>query len=101
MKKQIYFYICRLSYFEFRMKITMSQNYMSLRTLSKLLTLCVLFLAGARLNAQTARLQFIHNSADPAFDTLDVYIDNQKLDDLMFRQASSLLFIGGGTHKLN
>ena len=40
-------------------------------------------------NAQTARLQVIHNSADAAAAVVDVYVDNALLlDDFEFRTAS-------------
>ena len=44
------------------------------------------------INAQTARVQVIHNSADEAADTVDVYLDgNLLIDDFVFRTASAFI----------
>jgi|TARA_B110000459_G_C16541418_1_gene462081 hypothetical protein len=43
-------------------------------------------------NAQTARVQVIHNSADAAANTVDVYLDGSLLiDDFAFRTASAFI----------
>ncbi len=54
-------------------------------------------------NAQTARLQVIHNSADLAADPVDVYLWNGtanslviKLDDFAFRQATPFVDVPAG-----
>lgn len=42
--------------------------------------------------AQTARVQVIHNSADAAADTVDVYLDgNLLINDFVFRTASAFI----------
>ena len=52
-------------------------------------------------NAQTARFQLIHNAADPNMDTIDVYINGSKYDNVAFRQATSLLTTTSGAVKIN
>ncbi|NBC83759.1 MAG: DUF4397 domain-containing protein, partial [Bacteroidetes bacterium] len=49
-------------------------------------------------NAHTARVQVIHNSADMAADTVDVYLnDGLLLDDFAFRTASPFVDAPAGT----
>lgn len=46
-----------------------------------------------------ARVQFIHNSADPANEQIDVYrSDNRVLDNLIFRGASGYLNVPSGVN---
>ena len=52
-------------------------------------------------NAQTARFQLIHNAADPNMDTVDVYVNGSKYDNVAFRQATSLLTTTSGAVKIN
>lgn len=52
-------------------------------------------------NAQTARFQLIHNAADPSMDTVDVYVNGSKYDNVAFRQATSLLTTTSGAVKIN
>lgn len=52
-------------------------------------------------NAQTARFQLIHNAADPSMDTVDVYVNGFKYDNVAFRQATSLLSATSGAVKFN
>jgi hypothetical protein len=55
----------------------------------KLLFLGLALTTVAWLNAQTARVQVIHNSADTAAATVDVWLDNTlTLDDFNFREAT-------------
>ncbi|MES2380991.1 MAG: DUF4397 domain-containing protein [Bacteroidota bacterium] len=51
--------------------------------------------------AQTARFQIIHNAADPVLDTVDVYVNGTKWDNIAFRQASSLITVNAGTVLIN
>lgn len=56
------------------------------------LTILTLFMASLISFAQTARVQVIHNSADLAAQTVDVYLnDDLLLDDFMFRTASPFI----------
>ena len=63
------------------------------RIYNKILTAFAFLLLGLTLNAQTARLQVIHNAADPAAASVDIYLMNHgdellKLDDFAFRAAT-------------
>ncbi len=52
-------------------------------------------------NAQTARFQLIHNASDPSMDTVDVYVNGFKYDNVAFRQATTLLSTNSGAVKFN
>jgi hypothetical protein len=52
-------------------------------------------------NAQTARFQLIHNSADPTLDTVDIYIDGNKTENIAFRQASAIVTASSANVKIN
>ncbi|MCB0284762.1 MAG: DUF4397 domain-containing protein, partial [Calditrichaeota bacterium] len=57
----------------------------------------MLLIAGAAY-AQTARLQVIHNAADPAAATVDVYLNGSiLLDDFAFRNATPFIDAPAGT----
>ncbi len=51
--------------------------------------------------AQTAKFQLIHNSADPLMDSCDVYINGEKLDNFLFRNATTLQTVSSGVQKIN
>src|SRR6056297_3498057 len=56
------------------------------------LFLLAVLLSTSFLYAQTARVQIIHNSADAAADSVDVYLHgSQILDNFAFRNATSFL----------
>jgi len=56
-----------------------------------------LFLVGIVAFAQTARVQVVHNSADLAAATVDVYVDDvNTLDDFEFRTASPFVDLPAG-----
>lgn len=69
----------------------------SKKSLFALLASAVFFTA----NAQSARFQLIHNAADPSMDTVDVYVNGFKYDNIAFRQATSLLSVTSGSVKFN
>ncbi|MEZ4647271.1 MAG: DUF4397 domain-containing protein [Candidatus Eisenbacteria bacterium] len=64
------------------------------------LSLCLLGLATSAAQAaggETARLQVIHNAADPAASIVDVYFGNDlALDDFAFRDATPYLTVPAG-----
>lgn len=48
--------------------------------------------------SQTARVQFIHNSADPQLATVDVYLNGTKaIDNLSFKRATAFADYAAGT----
>ena len=65
--------------------------------MKSLILTAFLFLQIAFVNAQTARVQVIHNSADAAASTVDVYLGTTKiLDDFAFRTASPFIDVTAG-----
>lgn len=63
-----------------------------------LLLLGIALSASAWLNAQTARVQVIHNSADTAAATVDVWLGNTlTLDDFNFRESTPFLDVPSNT----
>ena len=64
------------------------------RTLLGLLTL---LLVAGQATSQTARLQVIHNAADPAADSVDVYVNGSRLlDNFAFRSATPFINVPAG-----
>jgi hypothetical protein len=60
--------------------------------MKRLLTLATALSCFSFANAQTARVQVIHNSADRAADTVDVWLDNAPLiDNFAFRTATKFI----------
>ena len=58
---------------------------------------CIVFVPGFLL-AQTARIQLIHNSADSAARTVDIYVGTELFqNDLVFRQATVFKDVAPGT----
>ena len=51
-------------------------------------------------NAQTAKIQLVHNAADPALNVVDVYWNNVKFDNVSFRSASPLMTVASGVSVL-
>lgn len=61
--------------------------------------LLILLMTSVCLFAQTARVQVIHNSPDPLFDTVDVEVNGAllpALDDLTFRSATPFMDVAAG-----
>ncbi len=57
-----------------------------------LLVLFSLIVTSFAVHAQTARLQVIHNAADPAAEVVDIYLDGSiLLDDFAFRAATPFI----------
>jgi len=61
----------------------------------------VLFVSVVTLsNAQTAKIQLVHNAADPALNVVDVYWNDMKFDNVTFRSASPLMTVASGASVL-
>ena len=61
----------------------------------------VLFVSVVTLsNAQTAKIQLVHNAADPALNVVDVYWNDMKFDNVSFRSASPLMTVASGASVL-
>jgi len=57
-----------------------------------------LLLFGSAVEAQVARVQIIHNAADPAAASVDVYLgDERAIDDFAFRTATPFIDLPAGT----
>ena len=66
--------------------------------MKKLLLSASFILIGITAISQTARVQVVHNSADLAAATVDVYVDDvNTLDDFEFRTASPFVDLPAGT----
>ncbi|MFA6260447.1 MAG: DUF4397 domain-containing protein [Bacteroidia bacterium] len=72
-----------------------------LRICSLILTTCLMAF-GYQAGAQNAKIQWIHNSAAVALDTIDIYADGVKIaDDLLYTHATGLLLGIAGTWTIN
>ncbi|HMM11774.1 MAG TPA: DUF4397 domain-containing protein [Bacteroidales bacterium] len=63
-----------------------------------LILLLALFAGSQKLHAQTARVQVIHNSADAAAQSVDIWLNNSKLlSDFAFRHATPFIDAPAGS----
>jgi hypothetical protein len=51
--------------------------------------------------AQDARVQIIHNAASVALDTVDVYVNDTKIDNVVFRSGTGIIRVPAGTYNVN
>lgn len=64
-------------------------------------TCCLVFTALIG-QAQTSRVQLIHNSPDSALTQVDIWVDTVRVaDNLVFRRATAFLDLSFGTHTLS
>lgn len=59
------------------------------------------FVIAGSVNAQSVRVQLIHNAPAPSLDVVDVYVNDTKLEDVAFRTATGLLTLPAGTYNIN
>jgi hypothetical protein len=66
--------------------------------MKKYLFSTLLLLSALSTQAQTARIQILHNSADPALDTVDIWVGNTLVaNNMAFRTATAFMDITAGT----
>ncbi len=58
-------------------------------------------LAISKSNAQNGRLQVIHNASGVLLDTVDVYLDGTKFDNVAFRSATPLLTVPATSYRFS
>lgn len=64
-----------------------------------LIAFALLILTAGKVNAQTSRIQIIHNSPDYILDTVDVWANNTRIaNDLVFRKATQMIAIDSGDY---
>lgn len=64
-----------------------------------LIAFSLLLLTAGKVNAQTSRIQIIHNSPDYILDTVDVWANNTRIaNDLVFRKATQMIAIDSGDY---
>jgi hypothetical protein len=72
-----------------------------MKTLATILLAFVL-LPAASATGQSVRAQFVHNSPDPAVDTVDVYVDSVlTIDDFAFQTATPYMDLPVGMHDMS
>ena len=72
-------------------------NHSNFQTMKKILTLIGAALISTTSMAQTAKIQVIHNSADAAASTVDVYLNGGlAIDDFAFRTATPFIDVPAG-----
>ena len=72
-------------------------NHSNFQTMKKIFTMFCAVLISAASMAQTAKIQVIHNSADAAASTVDVYLNGGlAIDDFAFRTATPFIDVPAG-----
>jgi len=61
----------------------------------------IALIAGLSTTHAQSRLQIIHNAASVALDTVDIYVNNVKYNNVAFRTATPLLTLPAGVNSIN
>jgi hypothetical protein len=95
------FGILKLPYKNFIKQHIKNTLMMKRYTIAKAFALLATLFATNALIAQQARVQIIHNAAGIALDTVDVYVNDQLLDNVAFRTATGILRLSPGSYNIN
>lgn len=66
-----------------------------------LISFLLLFINKESYASPSARIQLIHNAADPRLAIVDIYLDNKKFDDISFRSATAVMSSNSGNHRIS
>lgn len=78
----------------------MKHSYLT-KIVFKSIALFALGFTSVQSMAQDARVQIIHNAASVMLDTVDVYVNDTKIDNVVFRSGTGIIRVPAGTYNVN